>query len=133
MAEIGLRAAGQSITWVYTHDLEATCAFYGQQLGLTQVLDQGQCRLFRWSASSFIGVCQVRPGRFVEPKGVVLTFVTPDVGGWHRHVIAQGITPEAPPVLHAAFNVYSFFVLDPNGYRLEFQTFRDPAWDQIAG
>ncbi len=36
--------------------------------------------------------------------------------------------PEAPPQLSTQFNVYSFFVRDPNGYKLEFQSFRDPAW-----
>ena len=122
----------QSITWVYTPDLPGTCAFYAEKLGLPQVFDQGLCRLFRWSPTSFIGVCQVRPGRHVEPKGVVITLVTPDVDGWHRHVLARGITPEAPPQHSGRFNVYSFFVNDPNGYKLEFQTFLDPAWAQAT-
>lgn len=125
-------SSDQSITWVYTPDLAGTCAFYAEKLGLPQVFDQGLCRLFRWSPSSFIGVCQVRPGRHVEPKGVVITLVTADVDGWHRHVLANGLTPEAPPHLSEQFNVYSFFVNDPNGYKLEFQTFRDPAWAQAT-
>lgn len=125
-------AAEQAIAWVYTNDLEATCAFYRDRLGLAQVYDQGLCRLFRWGAGSFIGVCRVRPGRYVEPKGVVLTFVTRDVDAWHRHVLANGVIPEAPPERSAAFNVYSFFVRDPNGYRLEFQSFLDPAWQRAT-
>ena len=87
----------QSIAWVYTDDLDGTCSFYRDRLELTQVYDQGMCRLFRWSANGFIGVCQVRLGRFVEPKGVVLTFVTPDVDAWYRHVMARGIAPDGPP------------------------------------
>lgn len=118
----------QSVTWIYTDDLDGTCRFYGTTLGLHQVLDQGGCRIFRQSASSFLGVCRVRPGRHSEPKGVVITFVTPDVDGWHRHLIAQGVTPDGVPTYSEAFNVYCFFARDPNGYLLEFQTFRDPAW-----
>lgn len=118
----------QSVTWVYTEDLDGTCAFYGATLGLEQVLDQGGCRIFRQSPSSFLGVCRTRPGRWSEPKGVVITFVTPDVDGWHRYLIAQGVTPEGAPEYSAAFNVYCFFARDPNGYLLEFQDFRDPSW-----
>ena len=125
-----LPATDQSIVWVYTGDLDGTCAFYGERLGLPLAFDQGLCRLFRWSPTSFIGVCQVRPGRHVEPKGVVITFVTPDVDDWHRHVVARGIVPEKPPSLSEKFNVYSFFLRDPNGYLLEFQTFLDPRWKQ---
>lgn len=123
----------QSVTWIYTEDLDATCRFYGQTLGLEQVLEQpgadgGGCRIFRHSPSSFLGVCRVRPGRWVEPKGVVITFVTPDIEGWHRYLLARGVTPEGPPSYSAAFNVDSFFAADPNGYKLEFQNSRDPAW-----
>ncbi len=123
----------QSVTWIYTEDVDATCRFYGTTLGLEVVLDQvvaggGGCRIFRHSPTSFLGVCAVRPGRWSEPKGVVITFVTPDVDGWHRHLLAQGVTPEGAPTHSDKYNVYCFFARDPNGYLLEFQTFRDPAW-----
>jgi catechol 2,3-dioxygenase-like lactoylglutathione lyase family enzyme len=127
-----LPSTDQSVTWVYTNDLDTTSAFYGEKLGLKKAYDQGRCRLFRWSQTSFIGICQVRPGRHVEPRGVVLTFVTPDVDAWHHHIIARGVTPEAPPECREQFNVYGFFVKDPNGYLLEFQTFLDPRWKQAT-
>lgn len=121
----------QSITWVYTLDLDGTARFYAETLGLELVLDQGLCRIYRWSATSFIGVCFARPGRFVEPKGVVLSFITPDVDGWYAHFIAKGVSPEGEPQESAQFGVYCFFVKDPNGYLLEFQTFRNPAWPAL--
>ena len=122
----------QSLTWVYTQDLDATAAFYATSLGLALVLDQGSCRIFRMGATGFLGVCRVRPGRFVEPKGVVITFVTPDVDGWYRHLLARGVMPEDPPEKREAFNVHGFFVRDPNGYLLEFQTFFNPDWPQVT-
>lgn len=118
----------QSVTWVYTMDLEGTSRFYAEILGLDLVLDQGGCRIYRWSANSFLGVCFARPGRFVEPKGVVITFVSPDVDGWHRYLVDKGVEPEGAPTYSPEFNVYCFFAKDPNGYLLEFQQFRDPAW-----
>ena len=39
----------QSLTWVYTEDLEGTCRFYTEVVGFAQVLDQGLCRIFRTS------------------------------------------------------------------------------------
>jgi catechol 2,3-dioxygenase-like lactoylglutathione lyase family enzyme len=118
----------QSVTWVYTNDLDGTCDFYAGKLGLAQVLDQGQCRIYQMGPTGFLGVCRVRPGREKEPKGVVITFVTDDVDGWHAHLLARGVTPEGLPKHSEAFNVYAFFALDPNGYRLEFQNFHDPSW-----
>jgi catechol 2,3-dioxygenase-like lactoylglutathione lyase family enzyme len=121
-------AIDQQVTWVYTQDLESTAGFYRDTIGLEQVLDQGLCRIFRTSSTGFLGVCQVRPGRYVEPKGVVLTLVVPDVDGWHTYLTAKGVACEGKPSLSTTFNVYAFFAADPNGYKLEFQSFRDPRW-----
>ncbi|MBM3545675.1 MAG: VOC family protein [Alphaproteobacteria bacterium] len=118
----------QQITWVYTNDLPGTARFYGETIGLEQVLDQGGCRIFKTSATSFIGVCPVRPGRFVEPKGVVLTLVTDKVDEWHEMLKAKGVIILEPPTFHPSFAVYCLFAADPNGYKLEFQEFRTPAW-----
>ena len=118
----------RSIVWVYTHDLDSTAGFYRNQIGLTQVLDQGGCRIFRMGPSGFLGVCRIRPNRFVEPKGVVITFITADVDGWYRHLTAQGVVPEGPPEQREGSAIYCFFARDPNGYLLEFQTFLDAGW-----
>ena len=118
----------QQVTWVYTEDLPGTARFYVETIGLELVLDQGGCRIFKTSATSFLGVCKVRPGRHVEPKGVVITMVTPDVDAWHEVLKAKGVTILEPPAYHPSFDVYCFFAADPNGYKLEFQTFRSPAW-----
>jgi predicted enzyme related to lactoylglutathione lyase len=120
----------QGITWVYTEDLDGTCRFYGETLGLTEVHDQGLCRIFRLAPTAFLGVCRVRPGRFVEPKGVVITFVTPAVDAWHARLTAAGIVPEGPPERSDQFGVYCFFARDPTGDLVEFQTFLDPGWQK---
>ncbi|MGE0725617.1 MAG: VOC family protein [Alphaproteobacteria bacterium] len=122
----------QQVTFVYTRDLEGTARWYAETLGLPLVLDQGACRIFAVGADSFIGVC-ARPNRVVEPRGVVITLVTADVDGWHARLAARGAAIEAPPRLSPAFNVYAFFVRDPNGYVLEIQSFRDPAWPAPGG
>ncbi len=44
-------SANQQITFVYTADLAASARFYGEQLGLPLVIDQGSCRIYRVNAS----------------------------------------------------------------------------------
>ncbi len=121
----------QQVTWIYSEDLKGTSRFYTDTLGLTQVFDQGLCRLLRLTQTSFLGLCQVRPGRHVEPRGVVITMVSTDQAGvdaWHDQLATAGYPADGVPERHEDFNVYCFFARDPNGYLLEFQTFLDPAW-----
>ncbi|MEJ1156664.1 VOC family protein [Prosthecomicrobium sp. N25] len=117
----------QQITWIYTYDLPSTARFYAEGLGLEQVLDQGMCRVFRATPHSFIGVCQ-RPDRHVEPKGVILTLLTKDVDGWRRRMGDYGAHIETEPSYSERAQAYAFFCRDPEGYRIEFQEFRDPRW-----
>lgn len=117
----------QQITWIYTLQLAETARFYAETLALEQVLDQGFCRVFRTSATSFIGLCQ-RPDRHVEPKGVIMSLITPDVDGWHARLKELGADIENPPRYSESAKAYAFFCRDPNGYRIEFQWFHDPRW-----
>lgn len=121
-------AIDQFLTWVYTEDLEGTSPFYGETLGLEMVLDQGACHIYRAAPNAYLGVCFARPGRYVEPKGVVLTLVTQDVDGWYERLKSLGVALEGPPERSEQFKVYCFFARDPNGYLIEFQTFLNPEW-----
>lgn len=118
----------QQVTFLYCHDLGASTTFYEETLGLEVVLDQGGCRIYRVSADGFLGICQVREGRAVQPDGVVVTLVTDDVDGWHSRLAARGVAFETGPQAHADFNIYHCFLRDPDGYLLEIQRFEDPAW-----
>jgi predicted enzyme related to lactoylglutathione lyase len=132
MPEARTPPAAQQITWIYTYDLPKTALFYTETLGLEQVLDQGICRVFKVTPSSFIGVCQ-RPDRHVEPKGVILTLLTPDVDGWYAKLKAAGADLMTEPGFSENAKAYAFFCRDPEGYRIEFQWFQDPRWQLPEG
>lgn len=117
----------QQVTFLYTRDLGATARFYEQMLGLGLVLDQGTCRIYRISTDSFLGFCQ-RAEAPERPAGVIVTLVTEDVDGWHARLAARGVSFEKAPAFNPDYNIYHCFLRDPNGYLLEIQSFRDPAW-----
>jgi len=118
----------QQITWVYAHDLEATCRFYGEVLGLPMTLDEGTARIFAAGGGAYIGVCEAFGGRVVEPRGGMITLVTDDVDAWYARLTDAGATTKGPPERHEAFNIYAFLAEDPNGYLIEFQEFLDQSW-----
>ena len=116
----------QQVTFFLTEDLAATAHFYEVVMQLTLVLDQGSCRIYRVSGDAFVGFCErAAPG---EPSDLLFTLVTDEVDAWHRFLVAQGVSIEKPPTLNEQYNIYQMFVRDPNGYLIEIQTFRDPAW-----
>ncbi len=121
----------QQVTFIYSRDLARSVRFYAEVLGLEQVLDQGACGIFRVAGEAFLGVC-TDPARGVAPEGLTLTFVTPEVDAWHDRLVAAGVTVEGPPRENPDFKIYNFFACDPDGYRLEFQRFLDPAWPAKA-
>jgi hypothetical protein len=41
---------------------------------------------------------------------------------------ARGVALEAPPATKETFNIYHFFLRNPDGYLIEVQRFLDPAW-----
>jgi catechol 2,3-dioxygenase-like lactoylglutathione lyase family enzyme len=117
----------QQITFLYTRDLAATAAFYEETLGLPLVLDQGSCRIYRVSGDAFVGFCQ--PVETPEqPAGIIFTLVTADVDSWYAYLQAKGVLLEKAPLVNAQYNIYHFFLRDPNGYLIEIQRFLDPAW-----
>ncbi len=118
---------GQQVTFLYTDDLEMTSQFYGQTLELDFVLDQGSCHIYRLSPSSFIGLCSLHD-RPTSPVGVTLSLVSDDVDGFYDFLVAKDVVFERSPAYSETFNVYSCLFLDPNGYRLEIQQFRDKNW-----
>ncbi len=118
----------QQVTFIYTKNLEVSSAFYNDTLGLELVLDQGGCHIFKVSSNGFLGVCQCNNKRPVLPEGIIITLVTQDVDGVYEKLKSKGITFDHPPKKNEEYNIYHCFLSDPDCYKLEIQTFFDPAW-----
>ncbi len=111
------------ISWIYTRDLDSTAEFYGGILGLECSRDEGDARIFKTGSDAFIGLCRAFADRVVEPGGGMISIVTDDVDTWYQHLVDKGVFIANPPQRLEQFGIYSFFVKDPNGYVIEFQSF----------
>ena len=80
----------QQISWVYTDDLDGTCNYYGNTLGLELARDEGSARIFRTGEKASIGVCLAFEGRVVQPAGGIITLVTDDVDEWYAMLRGKG-------------------------------------------
>ena len=118
----------QQVTFIYARDLEVSAQFYSEILELSLTLDQGKCKIFEVSPNAFLGVCACNDQRPSNPEGIIITLVSQNVDGWYEKLVAKGIEFDAPPSENPAFNIYHCFLRDPDGYQIEIQQFRDPAW-----
>jgi catechol 2,3-dioxygenase-like lactoylglutathione lyase family enzyme len=121
----------QQITFLYTRDLEKTSQFYENLMKLPLILDQGSCRIYQVSPDAFLGFCE-RESAPEQPQGIIFTFVTAQVDEWYSYLAAKGVEFEKAPTLNPDYNIYHSFLRDPNGYLLEIQQFRNPAWPAPA-
>lgn len=116
-----------AITFLRVADLERSHRFYAEGLGLTLVLDQGGCRIYRLSPDGFLGVCERDDA---GSTGVIVTLVTDDVAGWYDRFVAAGAEVDGPPRDNADYRIHHFFAADPDGHALEVQRFWDDDWSR---
>lgn len=118
------------ITFLYTHDLAQTAHFYEDIMGLQLKLDQGACRIYQISRDSYFGFCQRAESTPSSVESdlppVILTIVASDVDEWYQYLLERNVRLEESPVTNHDYNIYHFFLRDPNGYLLEIQQFNHP-------
>lgn len=118
------------ITFLYTRDLKKSAHFYEDILGLPLAVDQGACRIYHVAGrKAYFGICE-RAEAPENPEGIIFTFVTQDVDAWYERITSHDWECEYSPRTNETYNIYHFFVKDPNGYLLEVQRFAEEDWDQ---
>ncbi len=120
-----------SITFLTYEDLESGIRFYGETLGLPLIEDQGWAKVYRISRGGCVGLVSAR-GRAPERpvgSGVFLSMVlvdVEDVDAWYKRLRDEPeIEITSEPSMVPGIPVYSFFLRDPGGYRVEIQAFTD--------
>jgi len=122
-----------SITFLTYEHLESAIRFYGDTLGLPLIEDQGWAKVYRISGSAHVGLVASPEavGERLPGAGVLLSIVVDDVAdvdAWYERLCDEPEIEIAgrPAGVHG-IPVYSFFLRDPGGYRLEIQAFTQPA------
>ena len=116
----------EQITFLSVGNLQASVRFYSEILGLEIVLHQDDCRIFRVTSTSYIGVC-LRTD-LVPRNDVIVTLVTSRVDETHKVLVAAGVPCDKPPQEYGKYNLYHAFYRDPDGHIVEIQQFLDPNW-----
>jgi catechol 2,3-dioxygenase-like lactoylglutathione lyase family enzyme len=114
-----------NITFLRVADMERSHAFYAEGLGLTLVLDQGGCQIYRLTDTSYLGLCER-----AEPvsSNVIVTIVSQDVAGWHERLTSVGADVDGSPRDNPDYRIHHFFASDPDGHLIEVQRFWDTDW-----
>jgi predicted enzyme related to lactoylglutathione lyase len=116
-----------NLVFFYYPDLGEAEKFYGNLLGFEKVLDYGFARIFRLSPSTFIGLVDESKGMHdpSEPKSVTLSFATNEIDQWYEYLSKQGVQMHRPLSDSSRIPIRGFVALDPAGYFLEFETFKE--------
>jgi nitroreductase len=116
------------IVFLRTEDLEGTVAFYKGEVGMDIWLEQAECTLLR-HGNLLLGFCQ---GPSADTEGV-LTFYYPTKEDVDRMYEKMAGRAEAEPMENERYDIYHFFVKDPEKRIVEFQAFRKPMAQHPGG
>ena len=115
----------QQITFLHSSNLEDTRHFYLEILGLDLARDQGTCLIFKITETAYLGFCEhivpIQAGR-----RIILTLVTEDVDLWYERLEKKNVEMMGAPKANPKYQIYHFFLKDPDGYTIEIQKFDDP-------
>ncbi len=111
-----------SIVFFGVSDLKETDGFYRGKLSLELYKDQGLCRIYRVPGGGMIGFCS-HMAVTAREKSPILTFLAEDVDKWHVKLKEKGLIMDSEPEANPRFNIYHFFLADPDGYTVEIQRF----------
>jgi predicted enzyme related to lactoylglutathione lyase len=87
----GERQIQAGITFFYYRDLPAAQKFYEDVLGLRMMVDQGFCKIYQVSPTSFVGLVDEKQGSHSasETKSVTLSFVTKEIDEWYEYLAKE--------------------------------------------
>jgi len=116
------------ILFLNTQELDLNRKFYQARIGMSAWLDQDDCIILK-HGNLMIGFCK---GEIV-PFGGMITFffeTKAEVDEIYHKLEAEA---DSQPKENEKFRIYHFFAQDPEGRRLEFQTFLHPLEPFLTG
>ncbi len=123
MDDFGIEATN---LFLYYKDLDRAKRFYTEILGLELLADYTMAKILRITSDSYLILVDATKGMHTaeEPKTVALALLTNQLGDWYTYLKKEGvkIKYEYNPKEGSAHD--GFVAIDPEGYLLEFETFK---------
>ncbi|MEO0142436.1 MAG: VOC family protein [candidate division WOR-3 bacterium] len=109
------------IVFFKTRDLNGIVEFYAKKIGMEEWLRQSGCVILR-HGNMLLGFCQSEE---LENQGIITFFYqnTDQVYEMYKRFRLEALTE---PTVNEKYNIYHFFIKDPEGRMVEFQTFLQP-------
>lgn len=123
MDDFGIRASN---LFLYYRDLKAASQFYSNMLGLELLASYDNADIFRIAADSYLILVDAAKGMHTadEPKTVALALLTDQLDEWYAHLKRHKV-PVKYDYKPKVGNAHDGFVMiDPEGYLLEFERFK---------
>jgi lactoylglutathione lyase len=114
----------KSITFIYFNDLPKAIDFYEQVMGFTLEIDQGWTKIYRASATGYVGLVDGQRG-FHKPsdtKPIILCFRVPDVDEWYEFIKAKGVEIFKDIKSSSELKIRAFLIHDPESHVVEIQS-----------
>lgn len=123
MRDFGVEASN---TFLYYKNLAAATEFYQDILGLELLADYGMATTFRISAESYLILVDAAEGMHSadEPKTVALALLTDQLEAWWNYLNAQKVPVKYSYKTKEGGPHDGFVMIDPEGYLLEFELFK---------
>ena len=116
---------GQELHWYYS-DLAKAKSFYKEKLGLKLLSETEISATFLIAGDSRLVVNSIAGSGFKgsEPKSVALALLTDDLQIWYNHLLVQKVEIKYTLKIKPEGAHDGFVAVDPEGYLLEFEMFR---------
>jgi nitroreductase len=116
------------ILFLNTPDLDGIRKFYQAKIGMTLWLDQGECVILK-HGNLMVGLCK---GEEISLGGLITFFYeTKEEVDEIYQKLERGVN--GPPQVNEKFKIYHFYTQDPEGRKLEFQSFLHPLEPFLTG
>jgi len=117
---------GHELIWFY-RDLATAKAFYQETLGLKLTEEDEESARFQIAGDSYLVLKDVQSSDYSgeEDKSVALALLTDHLEDWYAHVQENGVEIKYTLKQNPEGAHDGFVAIDPEGYLLEFEMFRD--------
>lgn len=123
LSDFGVEAT--NLFWYYRNRAEAL-EFYTKTLGLTRVAEYDNATILQIAKDSYLTLVDNGTGMHTadEPKSVALALLTRQLADWWNYLESKNITVRYNYTPRVAGPHDGFVIYDPEGYLLEFETFK---------